>query len=422
MAASHAMQGDAALYFGPAVPTGTDFGDNASHIVTSDGTASGTVLELWKFDAETGLWVMIPAGGMACPAPMTRGALISLRNSGQLMPGCPYSITDYSRGCLSGNVATITMMATSANGLSMSANVQTSFDNQSWRGLYDIDTHRIISLEDNRGNRASGQAGNEVDRFPWGNTGWQGVVVDNAVVTVDCNTAFRIRNSRFESNASVTLTGASGYIYDSNISNGAIIALVNAGNVAIQNTVIHSRARLYANGVNTLTLYYHNQTSEAYWYVENQADVRSYYSNFSSAARIYYYGGTRHWFYYTTVKALGYIRQYDGDGRYYYCDVSNYGFVTINNGAGLSIIAGSQVQNRSTLTLNAATRVYYSSFNSQSTFTVNGGMHYANDMSARSNVTTSFNTQGITTTGNFTQTLSANNTNTYRGYGQNSLI
>lgn len=66
-------------------------------------------------------WV-IPASGATCPAPMTRAALIALRNSGGLSKDCDYVITDHVQGRLVAGTQ-IHLQAVDANTLAMHAHL-----------------------------------------------------------------------------------------------------------------------------------------------------------------------------------------------------------------------------------------------------------------------------------------------------------
>lgn len=105
-----------------------------------------------------------PSAGSVCPAPMTRAALLALRNAGALLLECHYTITDYNRGTV--GAAEITLHAVAPDRLSMDVSVQTTFDNEGWEGRYDITANRLHELSDNIGNIVQGDAA--VDSFPWG--------------------------------------------------------------------------------------------------------------------------------------------------------------------------------------------------------------------------------------------------------------
>ena len=221
MAYSSSNNGNSELYFGNVVPSGIDYEDNASWIVTSDGTSTGTPISFWKFDAETNIWVQVPTGGgSTCPAPMTRAALIALRNAGTLNTSCHYIITDYNRANV--GAATILLHAIDSNTLSMDVQVKTTFDTLAWEGRYDIDTNRITFLADNLDNEITGQ--NTVDNFVWGNTQF----VDNTLknVTIDIVNANAFQGNIGFSRSNITVT--SGNFNNNTISTDANVE--SAGN------------------------------------------------------------------------------------------------------------------------------------------------------------------------------------------------
>ena len=92
---------------------------------------------------------------------MTRAALLTLRATGQLRTECPYIITDHVQNRLVAGT-TITMRAVAANELSEQVEVNTTYDNEAWAGIYDIDRALVLELTDNRGNVAKGFNGTEV--------------------------------------------------------------------------------------------------------------------------------------------------------------------------------------------------------------------------------------------------------------------
>ena len=141
----------------------------------------------------------------------TRAQIRAFKLSGTLDTSCVYSITGYSRGCL-GSVESIMLRPTSPSSFANDVEVLTSFDDHSWTGKYDIDTNRITSLEDNRGNRVYGQNGAEVDAFPWGAANWRENLVDNAQLLSDCVPTVELHNSRFTTDSFTDLRGTTGTI------------------------------------------------------------------------------------------------------------------------------------------------------------------------------------------------------------------
>lgn len=242
--------------------------DNDTAVVTDDGTHTGTVEEMYKFNSETDGWVKISfGGGTSCPAPMTRAALVALRNSSQLSRDCHYVITDYNRGTVGS--ATIMLHAVDENTLAMGAFIKVSFDNTAWQGRYDIDTNRIVELNDANGNKVSGQE--IVDTFPWGTAN----VYDNII----------------EEGAKFTFV--SGRFYDNRIQGDATVT-VNAGTVArnrfdqYSNTTVNGGS-FYENDIhsdatvtwNTSNCYGNEFGNES---VLNDAGSRQFYRNELSRA------------------------------------------------------------------------------------------------------------------------------------------
>ncbi|MGB2788235.1 MAG: hypothetical protein WBC13_02795, partial [Dokdonella sp.] len=86
-----------------------------------------------------------------CPAPMTRAALIALRDAGRLSKDCDYVITDHVQGRLVAGT-TIHLQAVDASTLSENVSVKTTYDNIAWLGIYDIDTGLVTYLQDNLSN------------------------------------------------------------------------------------------------------------------------------------------------------------------------------------------------------------------------------------------------------------------------------
>lgn len=145
----------------PTTPTGYVIWDHFFVTPSWDNTTAHT--EAWILGTTWWYQIQSPA---TCPDPMTRWQLLALRNSSQLDIWCHYVMTWYNRGTVW--VATILLHAVDVNVLSLKAEIKTTHDNIAWTGKYDIDTNRIISLEDNLDNKAYWQA--QVDAFPWGVT------------------------------------------------------------------------------------------------------------------------------------------------------------------------------------------------------------------------------------------------------------
>lgn len=107
-----------------------------------------------------------------CPTePMTRAALVALRDAGELVEGCHYVISDHVQAPNLTGPNLVELHAVAPGVLSMEAKVSTPYDAVAWAGLYDVDlgTGTLLELKDNRGNivRDSGD-GSTVGAFPWG--------------------------------------------------------------------------------------------------------------------------------------------------------------------------------------------------------------------------------------------------------------
>lgn len=154
---------------------------------------------------------VIPTSANSCPAPMSRAALIALRNAGQLRTECPYIINDHVQNRLVAGT-TITMHAVDARTLSENVSVKTTYDNEAWRGIYDLDRGLVLELQDNRGNIARGFNGLEVANFDWGNPFVTNFVVDNSTWNTTYGAARTITNVTISESSSLNTVGQIGGI------------------------------------------------------------------------------------------------------------------------------------------------------------------------------------------------------------------
>lgn len=168
-----------------------------------------------------------PSAAASCPAPMTRAALLALRAANQLSTDCLYTITDHVQNRLVAGTQ-IMLHAVAANRLSEDVHVLTTYDNEAWSGIYDIDRGLVLELTDNRGNRAKGFNGTEVANFDWGNTAWTNVVVDSATLTVTYGNAASLANLVIRQNATVSITGFTGQLNNLLVENFGQLTATNA--------------------------------------------------------------------------------------------------------------------------------------------------------------------------------------------------
>lgn len=219
----------------------------------------------------------------------SRAALLALRNSNSLVVGCKYKVTDYNRGAL--GAAEITLTATDVNVLSNGVHVKTAFDTSAWIGFYRIETHRLFGLLDNRGNAVSGQAGDEVDRFPWGQASVYQNTVRNAPFYADANTTQLIRRNTITDWGYVDLRGFRGAWEMNQVNTNGRVDLRNATQVDMRRTDVNTYAYVY--GV-------------------NEDDIYIQRSKLSNNTLVRKYGGSGRLTLLDVNARKGDIRQYDG--------------------------------------------------------------------------------------------------------------
>lgn len=234
-----ASSGGGNVRYGTTAPSvlGTDVkGD--TYIQTSTGTNGGTLMNTWTYDGA--VWYLDSQ-----VVNTTRAQLLALRTAGNLRQSQHYLITDHVQGQLVAGT-TILTHAVSNTELSQSVSVNTTYDNEGWFGIYDIDLAVVTELRDNRNNVVRGINGTQVAQFDWGNTSYTNVTVDNATLTADIgNTAVKL-NTTIEKGAVVNLTGFTGSIVGSTITAGSNIDL-SGSNFSWQNSIFQTA---FLNGLN----------------------------------------------------------------------------------------------------------------------------------------------------------------------------
>ncbi len=176
-----------------------------------------------------------PTASTSCPAPMTRAALITLRNAGGLSKDCDYVITDHVQGRLIAGT-TLHLQAIDANTLSIAVNIRTPYDNAAWSGIYDIDLGVLLEVTDALNNTVRGAT--MISNFDWGNSAWTNNLVDNATVTVSYGSSRSVSSCIFSSGASVILTGwLGGLLYNCKFDGNSTFTFTN-GNASFTNCVI----------------------------------------------------------------------------------------------------------------------------------------------------------------------------------------
>lgn len=190
-------------------------------------------------------WAGGAAAGGTCPAPMTRAALITLRDAGLLDIQCHYIITDHVQNRLIAGTY-IELHATSSNTLSMHVSVKSTYDNLAWEGRYDIDTGLVNELRDNRNNVVIGATA--VGNFDWGNANYLECRVENATWNVTYGIGLPMTRVRVLDRAILTTTNmVLGPLQDIEVSKAATVDLTGAS-LAIISSTFTEGATLAANG------------------------------------------------------------------------------------------------------------------------------------------------------------------------------
>jgi len=188
---------------------------------TSTGNNTGVLMNTWTYDGT--VWY-----NETQPINLTRTQLIALRAAAQLRQSQHYLITDHVQGRLVSGT-TILLHAISNNELSESVVVNTTYDNEGWFGLYNIDTALVTELRDNRSNIAKGIGGTEVANFDWGNVNITNCIVDNATWTTTIGSALLRDGLKVIENAILITTGAVlGDLTNTTIAKSATVNLTSA--------------------------------------------------------------------------------------------------------------------------------------------------------------------------------------------------
>lgn len=215
-----AAAANAPVLYGTVAPSGVALMGQV-YQQTSTGNNTGVIMNTWTYDGT--VWY-----NETQPIDLTRTQLLALRASAQLRQSQHYLITDHVQGRLVTGT-TILLHAISNNELSESVVVNTTYDNEGWFGLYNIDTALVTELRDNRNNIAKGIGGTEVANFDWGNVNITNCIVDNATwnTTIGSNL---VRNGLvIKDSAILTTTGmVLGDITNTTISKSANVNLTSA--------------------------------------------------------------------------------------------------------------------------------------------------------------------------------------------------
>jgi hypothetical protein len=175
----------------------------------------------------------------------TRSQLLALRTANALKSSCAYIITDHVQGRLVAGTQ-IRLTAVSTNEFSENVSVNTTYDNEAWRGIYDIDRALVLELQDNRNNIARGFNGAEVSNFDWGNTSYTNCLIDNSSFTTTYGATRTINNLKVLGSSTFNNTGqTAGTLTNIEINNSSSLTLTSA-NITLNNTLIKDQSSISA--------------------------------------------------------------------------------------------------------------------------------------------------------------------------------
>ena len=200
-----------------------------------------------------GGYVISGSGDSSCIISGTRAQLLALRASNSLDRGCSYLLTDHLQGRLVVGT-TILLSAISINEFSENVSINTTYDNEGWRGIYDIDRSLVLELQDNRNNIARGFNGAEVSNFDWGNTFITNVTVDNATWNTTIGATRTVTNVVIKNGSTLTTTGQIGGTIQRVICDNGGLINASGANINLTNFVVNNAAATFTNFIAGSTL------------------------------------------------------------------------------------------------------------------------------------------------------------------------
>lgn len=190
----------------------------------------------------------------------TRSSVLSARSAGTLIPWVSYEITDHVQGRLVAGT-TVTILATSPTEVWQVATVNTTYDDQSWFGIYDIDLAQVIELHDGRNNIAI--TANAVSLFDWWNSAYTNCRIETSNFTVTYGSTRPVNNLVLRNGCIFNAVGwSSGVINDVELKNSSSLSLINAS-VSLVRFELDATTLNFLNytGNNTITKWKLTQSS-----------------------------------------------------------------------------------------------------------------------------------------------------------------
>lgn len=176
----------------------------------------------------TGSYI-IPTGAPAtpCAPPMSRVALLALRNAASLDPQCHYVVNDHAQGQVPAGTL-IVLHATAPDALGQHVHVLVPGQQRAWHGVYNLDAAILTELADNRGNVVRDVTGLAISTFDWGNPAYSDCLVDHSTVVVSYGNGAPVIRLRALANSYVDLTNYNNIIFDVTVARASTLIAIAA--------------------------------------------------------------------------------------------------------------------------------------------------------------------------------------------------
>lgn len=293
-----------------------------------------------------------------------RTTIVGLRNSGSLVPGCPYTANNIT-WVSAGGIGDFTAVATSIDSLSSTGYYESPTLNpgEPWEAEMDWDTGRVHFLKDATTRENTVWGDTEVQTFPWSTPtvtrttvvhsvfSYSGGTVDNVVIEGNSNvriTTGTLRDSSFTSGARFSMTATS-TIQDLVISSDGSLSVTGAGSTVTQvklsaqsSLFIGATTNIQESSFDTRTTAYFQGGTHTSFDASNYSyvDARGWTGSFTRVAlegadlRISGTGSFSN----STLTGLGYIRAANVSNLFVtHLSFNGYGYISAANSIGFRL-------------------------------------------------------------------------------------
>lgn len=309
---------------------------------------------LYRWDTATSAYVQI-GGGDTCPDPMTRAALLTLRNSGGLTLGCRYTITDPPA---TGNFAPTALVfdAVSATELDREGEAVVPWSPNPVTVFYDIDGNGYVRVIDHVRNDVRGNNA-QIGQFPWGVANVYGNTLVDTTLTY--NTGNFYLNELTGSTVTVNSLFHTNMVIGSTVSQGGGTLSYNSvtrGSILVNGDLTIFQCEIGASLVNTtgsvgagLRNCTFTNTFSANT-MQNVADLDWAQVSVRDSARVLISGAARSYARYLNLSGYAYVSQSGGTSLDLdYSSLSDGSSIQVQAGwlyaSGTEVVAGSAIQN-----------------------------------------------------------------------------